>query len=95
MVTISHCKWKSFTCNLREIQPAASLSLRSSSPVSLSPIIVEVQLVKIKLFSTASFLRERETWFLTQVVSVSLSPLPPLRKQFVSPFLLTLPYRII
>ena len=79
----------------REMQPAASLSLRRSSPVSLSPIIMEIQLVKIKLFSTASFLRERETWFLAQVVSISLSPLPPTKKQFDSPFLLTLPYQII
>lgn len=37
----------------RETQPAAPLSLRSS-PVSLSPIIMEGQLLKMKLFSTAS-----------------------------------------
>jgi len=43
----------------REIQPSASLSLRSSSPVSLSPIVMEIQLEKIKFFSTTSFLQER------------------------------------
>lgn len=79
----------------REIYPAISLSLRGSSSVSLSPIIVEVQLVKLKLFSTISLLQERDICFLAQVVSTSLSLLPPTKNQLVFPFLLTLPYQII
>lgn len=79
----------------REIQPAASLSLRRSSLAGLGPIIMEVQLVKIELFSTDSFLQERQTCVLAQIASISLSALPPMRKQFVSPFLLTLPYQIV
>lgn len=81
MVAISHCTWKSY---LESKEKSRLLhSLRRNSLVSLCPTIMVVQFVKVIFYC---FLLAGESWILVQLGYISLSPLPPMKKQLVSPF---------
>lgn len=81
MVAISHCTWKSYLESKREIQP---LSLRWNSLVSLCPIVMMVQFVKIIFYYF--LLAGKRVLVYSPAWIFHFAHYPPTKKQVVSPF---------